>query len=115
MNETRKALIPGLGGMLAAGASAICCAGPVIAVSLGVSGAGLASTFEPLRPWFLAGTAAFLGAGFWLLHREEKRACQPGRACADPKVRRRMKVILWVATGLSVCFATFPRWQGLVF
>jgi mercuric ion transport protein len=114
MNETRKVLIPGLGGVLAAGASAICCAGPVIAVSLGVSGAGLASTFEPLRPWFLAGTAGLLGAGFWLLHREEKKACEPGRACADPKARRRMKVILWIATVLSVGFATFPRWQGFL-
>ena len=109
MKEALKAVLPGLGGVAAAGASALCCAGPLLAVTAGVSGAGLSSTFEPLRPYFLAATAFFLLLGFWLLGREEKNACEPGRPCADPVVRRRMRVILWVATGVSVVFATFPR------
>jgi len=82
-------------------------------VTLGVSGAGL-SAFEPLRPYFLAATALFLVLGFVLLHREERAACVPGKPCADPVTRRRMKVILWVATGIAVLLATFPRWQTLI-
>ena len=50
MNESFKAIMPGVGGVAAAAGSAVCCAGPVIAVSLGVSGAGL-SAFEPWRPY----------------------------------------------------------------
>jgi mercuric ion transport protein len=114
MKESMKAVFPGAGGVLAAVGSALCCGGPVVAVSLGVSGAGLAA-FEPYRPYFLAATAVFLVAGFWLLDREEKAACVPGKPCAEPAVRKRMKVILWVATGAAVVFATFPSWQTLIF
>ena len=93
-------------GVAAAFASALCCAGPLLAVAVGVSGAGLASTFEPLRPYFLGATVVFLGLGFFLLHREEQKACEPGKVCADPKVRHRMKTMLWIATGVAVIFMT---------
>lgn len=109
-----KAILPGVGGVAAAFGSALCCGGPVVAVALGVSGAGL-SAFEPYRPYFLALTAGFLVLGFWLLHREETAACEPGKPCADPTVRRRMKVVLWAATILAVAFSTFPSWQTLIF
>lgn len=59
----KRALLPNLGAVGSAVASALCCVGPIVYVTLGV-GAGLASTFEPLRPWFLAGAALFLGVGF---------------------------------------------------
>lgn len=113
MKDSMKAALPGVGGVFAAAGSALCCAGPVVAVSLGVSGAGL-SAFEPYRPYFLFATAAFLVLGFALLDREERAACVPGKPCADPKVRRRMQVMLWIATGIAVALATFPNWQSLV-
>ena len=72
MKETFKAVLPSAGGIAAATASALCCAGPILAVTVGVSGAGFASTFEPLRPYFLVATAVFLVLGFWLLGRESK-------------------------------------------
>lgn len=114
MREDGKTLLVGAGGIGAAFASALCCAGPLIAVAAGVSGAGLAATFDPLRPWFLGATAAFLLLGFWMVDREERKACEPGKPCADPRTRRRMKIMLWVATGVAVLFAMFPRWQTLV-
>ena len=114
MSDWLKAAAPAAGGVAAAFVSALCCAGPVLAVVVGVSGAGFAATFEPLRPYFLAATGGFLVLGFWLLHREEQKACEPGRACADPRVRRRMRVVLWTATVLAAVFATFPSWQDLV-
>lgn len=109
-----KALFAAAGGVAAALGSALCCAGPLVAAALGLSGAGLASTFEPLRPYFLAGTAGLLGAGFYLVHREEKKACEPGTPCASPDARRRMRRILWIATVLAVVFATYPNWSAWV-
>jgi mercuric ion transport protein len=106
-----KTLIAAVGAVGAAFGSALCCAGPLIAVSLGLSGAGLAPTFEPLRPYFLAGTGVFLGSGFWLVRREQRKACEPGKPCADAKVRRRMKIALWTATILAIVFATYPTWS----
>lgn len=49
MSDWRKATGPAVGGIVAAAASALCCAGPILAVSVGISGASLASTFEPWR------------------------------------------------------------------
>jgi mercuric ion transport protein len=113
VKESLKAVLPGAGGVVAAAGSALCCGGPVVAVMLGVSGAGL-SAFQPYRPYFLGLTAAMLIWGFWLLDREEKASCEPGKPCADPKVRRRMKIVLWAATVMAVVLATFPSWQNLV-
>ena len=48
----------------AAVGSTLCCAGPLLAVAAGVSGAGLATTFEPLRPYMLGASTLFLGIGF---------------------------------------------------
>lgn len=108
---TSKSFMAAGGGIAAALASALCCAGPLVAVTLGVSGAGIAARFEPLRPYFLVLTAGLLATGFWLLHREERRACEPGSLCASPVSRRRMRLILWVATVLAAIFATFPTWS----
>ena len=48
-----KPALSTLGALGAAIASSLCCTGPLLYVALGVGGAGLAGTFEPLRPWLL--------------------------------------------------------------
>jgi mercuric ion transport protein len=83
-------------------------------VFFGLSGAGLAATFEPLRPYFVAGTAGALGFGFLVLRREDRRACEPGTLCASPLARRRMKAALWVATAIAIPLLTFPWWSKFV-
>ena len=109
-----KTLAAAAGGIVAAVASALCCVGPLVAVALGLSGAGLAATFEPLRPYFVAGTVGALGFGFLVLRREERRACEPGTLCASPLARRRMKAALWVATAIAIPLLTFPWWSKFV-
>lgn len=111
----RRTVAAATGGALAAFASALCCAGPLVAVALGISGAGVAATFEPLRPWFLALSVVALGTGFLLLRREERRACAPGQPCATPRTRRLMRGVLLAATALAMLFATFPFWSGWFF
>ena len=110
---TRTALAA-TGAVVAAVVSTLCCAGPLVAVALGLSGAVLAATFEPLRPYFIAGTVLALAFGFVELRREEKRACEPGTLCASPIARRRMKWALWVATIVAIPLVTFPWWSKLV-
>ena len=109
-----KTVLAATGGVAAAVASTLCCAGPLVAVALGLSGAGLAATFEPLRPYFVVGTVVALGFGFVVLRREEKRACEPGTLCASPIARRRMKWALWTATIVSIPLLTFPWWSKFV-
>ena len=63
-----KTLLTAILGIGSAFVSALCCVGPLLAVTAGVSAAGLSATFEPLRPYFLGGTAAFLGLVFnWIV------------------------------------------------
>ncbi len=114
LSPVGKTVTAAAGGIVGAVASALCCAGPLVAVFLGLSGAGLAATFEPLRPYLVAATALFLGSGFVVLHREERKACEPGRLCASPQARRRMKWALWIATLIVIPFVTFPWWSKFV-
>lgn len=110
-----KTILATTGGVAAAVGSALCCAGPLVAVALGLSGAGLAATFEPLRPYFVAGTVLALGFGFVVLRREKSKACEPGTLCASSIARRRMKWALWIATAVAVPLVTFPWWTQFVF
>jgi mercuric ion transport protein len=109
-----KTLLAAGGGVAAAIGSALCCAGPLVAVFLGLSGAGLAATFEPFRPYFVVATALFLVLGFVAVRREDRKACQPGLLCASPTARRRMKRWLWIATGIAVPLVTFPWWSKFI-
>ncbi|MGH7526736.1 MAG: mercuric transporter MerT family protein [Gemmatimonadales bacterium] len=109
-----KPRIAALGGVGAAIGSALCCAGPLVAVALGLSGAGLAAAFEPLRPYFLGVAGLSLGLGFIVLDRENRKACEPGTLCASGAARRRTKRWLWAATLIAAGLATFPWWSRFV-
>src|SRR5207247_3235703 len=92
-----KTVLAATGGVVAAVVSTLCCAGPLVGVALGLSGAGLAATFEPLRPCFVAGTVLALGFCFVVLRGEEKGECVPDGYCVWPLVRRREAVALSLA------------------
>src|SRR2546428_702277 len=78
-----KTVLAATGGVVAAVVSTLCCAGPLVAVALGLSGAGLAATFEPLRPYFVAGTVLALGFGFVVMHRPDRAGCRPSSGHRD--------------------------------
>ena len=109
-----KTRLAALGGVGAGIASALCCVGPLVAVAIGVSGAGLAAMFEPLRPYFLGAAGLSLGVGFLWVSREEKQACELGTLCASPEARRSMKRWLWIATAIVLVFGSFPWWSKFV-
>jgi mercuric ion transport protein len=114
VNAKHKASIAALAGVVAAIGSTLCCAGPLVAVAVGMSSAGIAPLFEPLRPFFILAAVAAIGSGFVVLHREERKACHAGAVCASPLARRRMKQVLWVATAIAIPLLTFPYWSALI-
>jgi mercuric ion transport protein len=107
------------GAVLAGLGASLCCVGPLLFVTFGV-GAGLASTFEPLRPVFTGLLVVALGIGFYTVygHRSKPQTadacCAPGDACAVPRNRTREKVILWTATVLAVLLWSFTYWSTLL-
>jgi mercuric ion transport protein len=108
MNENTRLLASAGTAMAAAFGSALCCAGPSVAVAVGASAAGLA-VLLPFRPLLVLLAVGALYYAFHLLDKDEK-ACQLGRPCADPLVRRRMRFTVWMATGVVLVFGTSPIW-----
>lgn len=116
----RSTWLAGLGGVAAAFLGALCCAGPLIFVTFGV-GAGLASTFEPLRPVFGVLMLGAFAIGFYTIYGKRpapepvgRDARSPGEACALPRNQRREKVLLWSAAVIALVLWTFPTWSILL-
>lgn len=104
-----------IGSLLSGVLASICCIGPLVFASLGISGAAFAQRFEPLRPYFLILTFGLLGGAFYLTYRPAQTACGPGETCEMPRANRLGKVALWIATVAVVLVATFPLYAAYVF
>jgi hypothetical protein len=96
MSVTSRFFVSAGGAIAAAFGSALCCAGPTVAAAL--------------RPYLVFIVVGSLYYGFHLLDKEERRACKANTECAGPAVRRRMRMVLWAASGLVVLFGTSPIW-----
>lgn len=114
--QLRKAVVPQVGkksslaiGGLAAVLASACCLGPLILVSIGLSGAwiGQLTRLEPLRPWFLLISVIALVFAYLRIYRPAA-ACQPGEVCAIPAVRRAYKVLFWIVVALVVIAFAYP-------
>ncbi len=105
-----KIVVSAVGGVTASFASMLCCTGPLVLASLGMSSAGLAGTFRPeYRPFFLIAAGGLLYLAYRALERREQRDCAPDGSCA-PKSVKRVKCLLWSITAVALLFATSPRW-----
>ena len=104
--NSRAALVTG---GLAALLASTCCLGPLVLVTLGVSGAwiGNLTALEPYRPIFIG---AALVALFFASRRifRPVQACKPGEVCALPQTRRLYKVLFWIVAALVVVALGFP-------
>lgn len=100
------ALFAGAAGALGA---SLCCVVPLVLVSVGISGAWIASltALEPYRPWFATLALAALAFAGWRLYRPASR-CEDGRTCADPRVQRRQRWLLWIAVVVILPLLLFP-------
>lgn len=97
-----------MGGVAAILAST-CCLGPLVLVTLGISGAWIANlrVLEPYRPLFIgvALVAMFLA---WRRIFRPVAVCNPDDLCAVPQVRRSYKLIFWSVAGLVLIAIGFP-------
>lgn len=105
--------IKGRGALVIGGLSAIlastCCLGPLVLITLGVSGAWIANltVLEPYRPIFIgAALIALLLAGrlIW----RPATACAPGTVCAIPQAKTSYKMLFWIVAALALVALVFP-------
>jgi mercuric ion transport protein len=100
-------ILAGVGGIAAGFLGALCCVGPLIVLTFGV-GAGLASFFEPLRPFFGLVMVGAFGVGFYGAYRADPECASDD--CARPK-RRTDRLVLWLALLVALVLWTFPAWS----
>jgi mercuric ion transport protein len=106
--DADKQGILAVGGLAAVLASA-CCLGPLVLVSIGLSGAwiGQLTRLEPLRPWFLLVSVIALAFAYHRIWRPAT-VCRPGEVCALPATRSAYKVLFWIVVALVVVGFGFP-------
>ena len=100
-----------IGGALAAIVASVCCLGPLVLVTVGISGAWISNlvAFEPYRPYAIG--VALVGMVFayrtiYAAHAPE--ACEPGTVCAVPQTRRIYKALFWVVSAMVLVALVFP-------
>lgn len=101
-----------VGAIATAVVASICCIGPVVLAGLGVGAVTAAQQFAPLRPYFLAVTAIFLGFGFYFAYRKPKPEACAGEACEPSGITRWTRPLLWITTVMVLALVTFPYYYG---
>ena len=111
-SQRPKSRFAAAGSLIAAVLASSCCIGPLLLVTLGVSGAwiGNLTALEPYQPIFVLITFVFLALGFWQVYFKPARACKDDEACARPISDRLVKTVLWVATLLVALVITIDFW-----
>ena len=105
------------GGLGGAVLSSICCLGPLVLLSLGVSGAwiGNLTALAPYKPIFATIALVFIGLGFWQVYFRPRMACEPGTSCSRPQSAIVVRIALWSATMLVIASLTLNWWAPLLY
>lgn len=111
----KESNLPIIGGVTAAIGASLCCVGPFVLLSLGISGAWISSLtlLEPYRPLFIAAVLALFGWAGWQVHRPIE-VCQPGTACSVSQTRKRRQIIFWITAMVALALVTSSYWISLV-
>lgn len=107
-----------IGGALTAIGASVCCLGPLVLVSIGVSGAWI-SNFAALTPYrwvFILAALGFMGFAWHKIYRAPAAAqCEPGTLCALPQTNRVYRVMFWMVSALVLAALVFPYFLPLFY
>ncbi|KGD66070.1 mercuric transporter MerT [Alcanivorax nanhaiticus] len=107
--------VPVIGGVIAAIGASLCCVGPFVLLTLGISGAwiGNLTLLEPYRPFFIVIVLLLFGWSGWQVHRPIE-ACASGTACAVPQTRKRRQIIVWTTAIIALILVSSSYWIPLI-
>lgn len=107
---SEKFSLPLIGGLLAGIATSLCCAVPLILLSLGIGGAWVSNltALEPYRPVFIVIACAMLVIVYFQLYgTTDEPCCDEDKVCAKPSTQRLTKNLFWsVVAVVLVAFAS---------
>lgn len=109
MSETKTTRGALFAGGVAAILASTCCLGPLVLLTLGVSGAWISNLtlLEPYRPYFIGAALVALFFAWKRVYRSAAE-CKPGEVCALPQTNRAYKIILWIVAMLVLVALSFP-------
>src|SRR5258707_3687579 len=99
-----------IGGALGAIAASVCCLGPLVLVTVGISGAWISNlaAFEPYRPYAVGIALVCMAFAYRKIYAAPApEACEPGTLCAVPQTRV-YKVMFWVVSAMVLVALVFP-------
>ena len=107
--SSRGKLATLLAGGVAALLASTCCLGPLVLITLGISGAWIShlTLLEPYQPYFMGAAAIALFFAYRRIWRPVAE-CEPGQVCALPVVNRGYKVLFWAVAALLMLAIVFP-------
>ncbi|MCC7080445.1 MAG: mercuric ion transporter MerT [Burkholderiales bacterium] len=99
------------GGLIAAILASVCCLGPLVLVTVGISGAWISNLtlLEPYRPVFIGVALVFMALAWRRIYRAPAAAaCEPGTLCALPQTNRVYRIMFWMVSALLLLALGFP-------
>ena len=99
----------GIGAILSAIGASVCCVGPLLLLSLGISGAWMSTltSMESVRPFFILLTLVFIGLGYRKLYLIPEN-CAEGKTCSSPEMKQKQRIIFWFGSGFILLLLAFP-------
>src|SRR2546427_7425345 len=100
-----------IGGALAGIVASVCCWGPWVLVTVGISGAWISNlvAFEPYRPYAIGVALACVVFAYRKIYAAPApEACERGTLCPTPQTRRFYKVMFWVVSAMVLVALGFP-------
>ena len=116
MEQEKLAKSTLIGGGLAALAASACCLGPLILVSVGVSGAWISTLtkLEPFRPLFIGIALLCMALAYRKIYRAPEAVdCAPASACALPQTHTRNRILFWSVSVLVAIALAYPYFVTL--
>lgn len=103
-------------GGLAAILASTCCLGPLVLITLGISGAWISNLtlLEPYQPFFIGAAVIALFFAYRQIWRPVAE-CEPGQVCAIPSVKRSCKILFWIVVALVIVSLGFPLVAPLLY
>jgi len=101
-------------GLAAIGAS-VCCIGPLLLLTLGISGAwiGTLTAMEPYSPYLTALTVLILFFAFRKLYLVPQN-CEDGSVCENSHAVKKQKILFWIIAPILLAMVSFPYYAGVI-
>lgn len=111
MAQNKSAKTSLVAGTITALAASACCLGPLLLVSIGVSGAWISNLtlLEPFRPLFIVIALMFMILAYHSIYKAPApQECAHAGVCAIPETNRFYRILFWAVSLLVAVTLAYP-------